>query len=270
MTALVLVLSAVVAAVAARRGRSRVRARVASPEDRARGTRVGPVRGAASGVGRLFARLGRPLAGALAAACGRAGIDMRPDPFVVGVSTAIALAVLVVAPPLAAPSAVAVPAVAWARARRRRRAHEQALVAELPFVVELFRLALGAGLGVHHAVAAVAARAPARLRPALEGVVARERLGEPLADALGRLLDLGPGLRPMTVALVGAERDGAPAGPGLERAASEARLAHRRRAEEAARRLPVQLLFPLVGCILPAFGLLTVVPLLAASLPHLG
>jgi hypothetical protein len=43
----------------------------------------------------------------------------------------------------------------------------------------------------------------------------------------------------------------------------------RRRAEEDARRLPVQLLFPLVLCVLPAFGLLAVVPLLLASLQSL-
>ena len=40
-------------------------------------------------------------------------------------------------------------------------------------------------------------------------------------------------------------------------------------AEEAARRLPVQLLFPLVLCVLPAFVLLAVVPLLLAAVPQL-
>jgi hypothetical protein len=37
----------------------------------------------------------------------------------------------------------------------------------------------------------------------------------------------------------------------------------------AARRVPVRLLAPLVTCVLPAFALLTVVPLLAASLESL-
>ena len=85
-----------------------------------------------------------------------------------------------------------------------------------------------------------------------------------------RLGDLGAAVRPLVAALVAAERYGAAVGARLERLALDARLAHRRRAEEAARRLPVQLLFPLVGCILPAFGLLTVVPLLAASMPRLS
>ena len=37
-----------------------------------------------------------------------------------------------------------------------------------------------------------------------------------------------------------------------------------------ARRVPVQLLFPLVACVLPAFALLTVVPLLAGTLRTLS
>ena len=69
--------------------------------------------------------------------------------------------------------------------------------------------------------------------------------------------------------LVASERYGVPLTEGLDRVAREARLERRRRAEERARRLPVLLLFPLVLCVLPAFGLLTVVPLLVGSLPDL-
>jgi pilus assembly protein TadC len=56
----------------------------------------------------------------------------------------------------------------------------------------------------------------------------------------------------------------------LERVAEQARDVRRRHAEESARRVPVQLLFPLVACVLPAFVLLTVVPLLAGTLRSLA
>jgi tight adherence protein C len=69
--------------------------------------------------------------------------------------------------------------------------------------------------------------------------------------------------------LLASERYGAPVGAGLERLAAEVRADTRRRAETAARRVPVKLLFPLVVCILPAFGLLTVAPLVAGALRSL-
>ena len=64
-------------------------------------------------------------------------------------------------------------------------------------------------------------------------------------------------------------RYGVPLLPALERTSLELRLDRRRAAELEARRVPVRLLAPLVTCVLPAFALLTVVPLLAASLDAL-
>ena len=75
----------------------------------------------------------------------------------------------------------------------------------------------------------------------------------------------------MTDVLLASDRLGAPAGPALTRLAHDVRTDLRRRAEARARTLPVKLLFPLVFLVLPAFGLLTVVPaLLTALVPHLS
>lgn len=92
--------------------------------------------------------------------------------------------------------------------------------------------------------------------------------GARLADALERLPDdLGDdAVRPLVAAITDAERYGAALGPTLDRLADDARRSRQRRAEEAARRIPVKLLFPLITCILPAFGLLTVAPLIAGGL----
>jgi pilus assembly protein TadC len=56
----------------------------------------------------------------------------------------------------------------------------------------------------------------------------------------------------------------------LDRVSVDCRLRRRRAAEEAARRLPVTLLFPLVLTTLPAFALLTIVPLLVGSFSSLS
>jgi len=70
--------------------------------------------------------------------------------------------------------------------------------------------------------------------------------------------------------LVGGGRSGAALTTDLSRFADDLRRRQRRAAEERARRLPVLMLVPLVCCVLPAFCLLTVVPMLAAGLSRLG
>jgi Flp pilus assembly protein TadB len=137
-------------------------------------------------------------------------------------------------------------------------------------VIDLFVLALGAGLNLRLALIAVARRAPSTWADALAEVVDHVERGRRVADALDSLpVALGEPARPLVRVLAGAERYGTPLLPALDRLALDARLDRRRRAEEAARRVPVKLLFPLVLCVLPAFGLLTVAPLLAGALDAL-
>ncbi|MGZ4726118.1 MAG: type II secretion system F family protein [Acidimicrobiales bacterium] len=170
-------------------------------------------------------------------------------------------------------SGVAVGLVVWvgvgARTRSATRRRADALVDEVPDLVELFRLAIAAGLTVHLAVAAVSSRFGGVLGESLARVPARVALGERLADALEGLADCGEPVRPLATTLAAAARYGDPLAPVLERLSTEARMVRRRHAEEAARRLPVQLLFPLVLCVLPAFVLLAVAPLLLAAVPQL-
>lgn len=153
--------------------------------------------------------------------------------------------------------------------RSRSLAIEGARRNGLPELVDLFRLAVGAGLSVHQIVDLVEPWAPAVFAPALAEIRRRVSLGQRLGDALDVLDDLGETVRPLASVLRTAAFDGIALGPALDRVAADARLQRRRWAEINARRLPVQLLFPLVTCILPAFGLLAVVPLFVASLGSL-
>jgi tight adherence protein C len=157
------------------------------------------------------------------------------------------------------------------RTRRRRRRAVATSARELADVVDLFTLAIGSGLNLRLAVVAVASRAPPSWADPLTGVVARIERGIGVADAFDQLPAMtGEHVHPLVSALVSSERYGTPLLPALERLAGEARLDRRRRAEEGARRVPVKLLFPLVLCILPAFGALTVAPLLAGALGSLS
>ena len=188
----------------------------------------------------------------------------------VGSAILAGTALLPVFPP-AAPAAGLVgymlPSMRVARAEKRRLA---AMASDLPDIVDLLVLGVGAGLTVHLAVAEVGTRATGPLAAELRRVGGDVALGRRLADALDELPGrAGEAIRPLASTLAAAERYGAPLGPSLERLASEVRRNRRRRAEEAARKLPIKLLFPLVTCTLPAFALLTVAPLIASAIRSL-
>src|SRR5690606_641517 len=109
--------------------------------------------------------------------------------------------------------------------------------------------------------------APPPWSEALAAVVARTGRGERFADALDELVARGAdAAAPLRAVLRAAVDDGADLPAGLDRVAGDARDARRRSAEEAARRVPVRLLLPLVACSLPAFALLSIVPILVGAL----
>ncbi|MCU1496664.1 MAG: gspF, partial [Acidimicrobiales bacterium] len=158
---------------------------------------------------------------------------------------------------------------ALVRGGRRRR--ERAVARTVPDLVDLFVVAASAGHPVPSCLRAVADRAPPPLRAVVASARDRVAQGEGVAVALGEVAEvLGPHAGPLVDALVDSHRTGAPLVASLDRAAEAARDVRRRRAEERARRLPVTLLFPLVCCVLPAFGCLAVIPLLVASLRSLA
>lgn len=152
----------------------------------------------------------------------------------------------------------------WARVRARDRA--RAVERGVPLALDVLTMAARAGYTPRLAVDAAARWSPDDVARALAAVEQRCRLGAAFADALDHVGRDEPALRGLTDGLAVAERSGAPIAGLLARLADDARTALRRRAEVHARRVPVRLLFPLVFLVLPAFGLLTVVPALAAGL----
>jgi tight adherence protein C len=203
----------------------------------------------------------------------RVGRVRQPDPGAArqaGLVTVAAFATLPVFPPLS----VVIAAGAVVRARMRRIRQQRNLVRAvadgLPEAVDLLLLCSGAGIALPLAHPLVGRHLPPPIGPALLAADAASAAGLPRADGL--LRELGRlGDRAATLAHLLADhlRYGVPLAPALERLGLELRLDRRRRAEQDARRVPIRLLGPLVTCVLPAFGLLTVVPLLVASLRSL-
>lgn len=153
---------------------------------------------------------------------------------------------------------------------RAARARDRSVAEALPDAVDLLLLCTSAGLTLPIAHPIVVDRVAPPLGVALRAAHEEAVLGRPRADALlDALAPLGDRALSVGYALADHLRYGAPIVPTLERLSAELRLDRRRRAEQAARRVPVRLLAPLIACVLPAFVLLTVVPLLAASLRQL-
>ncbi len=156
------------------------------------------------------------------------------------------------------------PILARRHAERARAVQVERNVGE---VVTLVALAVSAGHNLTGALRAVSAHTDGPVALALQHALRRVERGERLADALEALpTSLGESVRPLVSALVSCDRYGAPLAATLDRLIIDVRVSNRQRAEAAARRLPIRLLFPLVSCILPAFALLTVAPLIAGSL----
>lgn len=151
----------------------------------------------------------------------------------------------------------------------RHRRGGAASAHDLADFADLVRVALGSGFTVLRAVALVCGHSTTPVSTAFATVLAPADDSSPV-DALAALpAVLGAASHDLCVSLVASARYGAPALPALERVAFELRLTRRLEAEAHAKRTSVLLLLPLVLCVLPAFVLLAIVPLVLGALAAL-
>lgn len=160
----------------------------------------------------------------------------------------------------------------------RRRWHRTASVAAgqraelrvLPEVIDLLMLGVGAGQTMRRALHSAAPFLPSPFAEVASATRRRVDAGVSFTAALDdAAASLDPVSAPLITLMSGADHGG-PMLPALTRLGDEARRLRRTAAQERARKLPVALLMPLVVCVLPAFGLLAVVPLVLSSLRSLN
>ena len=149
-----------------------------------------------------------------------------------------------------------------------RRAGREQTRAERDAVAlgELVGLGLSAGMSFVAALEAAAHEVGPPLEPEVQAVVRRSR-HRGIAAALE---ESGGAARRVYLLAARATVTGAPVAAAVRAYVAEQRDADRARALAAARRLPVQLLFPLTLLILPGFMVLTIGPALLAALERLG
>lgn len=149
-----------------------------------------------------------------------------------------------------------------------RRRREQ-VRGDLPTLVLLVSLALRAGAATPSAVRLAAQALPG---PAAERVVPaadRLALGVDPQRVWAELAD-DPDLAPLGQALARAERSGAPVAGVVARLADDLARSGRAELEERARAVGVRAAVPLGLCLLPAFLLLGIVPLVASLVADLS
>ena len=153
--------------------------------------------------------------------------------------------------------------VLTSRSRRRK----QELAAALPDVVDLLAVCSHAGLNISLSLKRVVQRAPGPLGKEIQRALEEMELGVPRAQALQNLAARNgvPEVESLVRVLLNSERFGTQIAASLETFSADVRGRLKRSAEEQARKAPVKILFPLVFLILPAFILLTVVPLLVSA-----
>jgi len=151
----------------------------------------------------------------------------------------------------------------WLKSRAQARIMQ--ITRALPDALDLMVVCLEAGLGLNSTIARVAEE-----RTSLDDPLGREfkqvafevRSGRPREDALRSLGERNgvDDLKSLTAIMVQSEKLGASMGNTLRVHADLVRTRRRQRAEEAARKLPIKVLFPLATMLLPALFVLVLGP----------
>ena len=157
---------------------------------------------------------------------------------------------------LAAPAAGYVaPELALAR---RARARERRIGGEIADVLDLLRVAVGAGLPVGRAIGEVGRRMHGVLAGELAAASVRLQLGARRSEVLGELVARcpGAGVATLAAAIARSDRHGAPLAPALTALAAEARAEQSRRLRDAAARAAPKIQLVVALVLVPAVMLL--------------
>jgi tight adherence protein C len=145
---------------------------------------------------------------------------------------------------------------------RRARERQAEIERSLPDVIDQVTIAVEAGLGFEAALARAARTSHGPLAEELARTMSEIRAGVPRDAAFDNMLERTEArdLRHFVMATQQAHRHGIPIAKVLRVQSNELRDKRRQRAEEAAQKVPLKVIFPLIFCILPALFIVVLGP----------
>jgi tight adherence protein C len=158
----------------------------------------------------------------------------------------------------------------WLGRRIRGRAMQMTL--QLPDALDLLTISVEAGLGFDAALAKVVEKMDGPLIVEFRQALAEVRMGRTRREAL-RDVATRADSQPVTNfigAIVQAEQLGVPIAKVLQIQSQQLRVERRQRAEEAAAKAPVKMLFPMVGCIFPTIFIVILGPAIITVMKGTG
>jgi tight adherence protein C len=145
---------------------------------------------------------------------------------------------------------------------RKIRARSMAMTLQLPDALDLLTISVEAGLGFDAALAKVVEKLEGPLVDEFRQALAEVRMGRTRREALRDVANRADS-QPVSNfigAIVQAEQLGVPIAKVLQIQSNQLRIERRQRAEEAAAKAPVKMLFPMVGCIFPTIFIVILGP----------
>jgi tight adherence protein C len=155
---------------------------------------------------------------------------------------------------------------------RKIRSRGEAMVLQLPDALDLLTISVEAGLGFDAALAKVVEKMEGPLVAEFRQALAEIRMGRSRRDAL-RDVAMRADSQPINNfigAIVQAEQLGVPIAKVLQIQSNQLRIERRQRAEEAAAKAPVKMLFPMVGCIFPTIFIVILGPAIVTVMKGVG
>jgi len=155
---------------------------------------------------------------------------------------------------------------------RRIKKRRKAILMAVPDTLDLLTISVRAGLGFDGALGKVIEKTKGPLADEFRRCLAEIRVGktrrEALRDIVGRT-DV-PTLTNFIGAIIQAEQLGVSISKVLQVQSEQLRIERRQRAEEAAAKAPIKMLFPLVGCIFPSMFIVILGPAIILIAVNLG